>query len=34
VVRFLEPRKKDTPRLLLRYAAEKMTPADRARVLG
>jgi 3-methyladenine DNA glycosylase AlkD len=34
VVRFLEPRKKGTTRLLLRYAAEKMTPADRARVLG
>ena len=34
VVRFLEPRKQGTPRLLLRYAAEKMTPADRARVLG
>ena len=34
VVRFLEPRKKGATRLLLRYAAEKMTPTDRARVLG
>ena len=33
VVRFLEPHR-DAPRLLLRYAAEKMTAADRKRVLG
>jgi 3-methyladenine DNA glycosylase AlkD len=34
VVRFLEPRRARAPRLLLRYAAEKMTPADRAQVLA
>jgi 3-methyladenine DNA glycosylase AlkD len=34
VVAFLEPRKSRPSRVLLRYAAEKMTPADRAAVLG
>ena len=34
VVAFLEPRKHIPTRTLLRYAAEKMTPADRQRVLG
>jgi len=34
VVKFLLPRREDAPRLVLRYAAEKMTPADRARVLA
>jgi 3-methyladenine DNA glycosylase AlkD len=33
-VRFLLPRRKNTSRLVLRYAAEKMSAADRARVLG
>lgn len=33
VVRFLLPWRGKAPRLTLRYAAEKMTPADRARVL-
>ena len=33
VVRFLEPWRGKSPRLLLRYAAEKMTPDDRAYVL-
>jgi len=33
VVRFLLPRRGKAPRLVLRYAAEKMTPADKARVL-
>ena len=33
VVRFLKARKKDTPRLVLRYAAEKMTPKDRDAIL-
>ncbi|MCX6620478.1 MAG: DNA alkylation repair protein [Acidobacteria bacterium] len=34
VVDFLAERNRRTPRLVLRYAAEKMTPADRVRVLG
>jgi 3-methyladenine DNA glycosylase AlkD len=34
VMRFLAPRRARTSRLLLRYAAEKMTAADRARVLA
>ncbi|MBM3727220.1 MAG: DNA alkylation repair protein [Acidobacteria bacterium] len=34
VVPFLETEGRLAPRLLLRYAAEKMTPADRKRVLG
>ena len=34
VVRFLEKQGKGWPRLVLRYAAEKMTAEDRARVLG
>jgi 3-methyladenine DNA glycosylase AlkD len=34
VVRFLRSRKEDTPRILLRIAAEKMSAADRAVVLG
>lgn len=34
VTTFLEARKHRPARLLLRYAAEKMTPEDRARVLG
>lgn len=34
VVSFLEARKSRPSRLLLRYAAEKMTPADRQIVLG
>jgi len=34
VVRFLMPRRAEIPRLVLRYAAEKMTPADRGRVLS
>lgn len=34
VIAFLVPRKRRASRLLLRYAAEKMKPADRARVLG
>jgi 3-methyladenine DNA glycosylase AlkD len=34
VVRFLMPRRAQIPRLVLRYAAEKMTPGDRARVLS
>ncbi len=34
VVRYLEPRKQRPVRLLLRYAAEKMTPADKARILN
>ena len=34
VVRFLLPRRERAPRLVLRYAAEKMTPADRARILS
>ena len=33
VVRFLLPVARKAPRLTLRYAAEKMTPADEARVL-
>ncbi len=33
VVAFLEPWRGRTSRLLLRYAAEKMTPADRGEVL-
>ena len=34
VVRFLLPHRATAPRLVLRYAAEKMTAADRERVLG
>jgi 3-methyladenine DNA glycosylase AlkD len=34
VVRFLLPRRERAPRLVLRYAAEKMTAADRARILS
>ncbi len=34
VMRFLLPRAARTPRLVLRLAAEKMTAADRARLLG
>ena len=34
IVEFLEQRRQITPRLVLRYAAEKMGPADRRRVLG
>jgi 3-methyladenine DNA glycosylase AlkD len=34
VVRWLRAWKSDTPRLILRYAAEKMSPADRAAVLS
>ncbi len=34
VVRFLMPLRAKTPRLVLRYAAEKMSSTDRARVLG
>jgi 3-methyladenine DNA glycosylase AlkD len=34
VVRFLQVRKENVPRLILRIAAEKMMPAERARVLG
>jgi 3-methyladenine DNA glycosylase AlkD len=34
VVRFLLPWRGSAPRLVLRYAAEKMTAADRARVLA
>jgi len=34
VVRFLTPWRGKAPRVVLRYAAEKMTPADRARVLS
>jgi 3-methyladenine DNA glycosylase AlkD len=34
VVRFLMPLRAKTPRLVLRYAAEKMTSADRARILS
>ena len=34
VMKFLLPRAARTPRLVLRLAAEKMTPADRARLLG
>jgi 3-methyladenine DNA glycosylase AlkD len=33
VVRFLLPWRATAPRVVMRYAAEKMTPADRARVL-
>jgi 3-methyladenine DNA glycosylase AlkD len=33
-VRFLLPRRGRTSRLVLRYAAEKMSAADRARILG
>jgi len=33
VVRFLKSRRKQTPRIVLRIAAEKMSPADRAVVL-
>jgi 3-methyladenine DNA glycosylase AlkD len=33
IVRFLQARKKNMPRLVLRIAAEKMTPAERALVL-
>jgi len=34
VVRFLDPWRDKAPRLVLRYAAEKMTPADKVRVLS
>jgi 3-methyladenine DNA glycosylase AlkD len=34
VVRFLLPWREKAPRLVLRYAAEKMSPADRTRVLA
>ena len=34
VVRFLEPWKTTAPRLVLRYAAEKMTTQDRKQLLG
>ena len=34
VVRFLLARRKKTTRLVLRYAAEKLTAADKARVLA
>ena len=34
VVKFVMPWRAKAPRLVLRYAAEKMTPADRARVLA
>jgi 3-methyladenine DNA glycosylase AlkD len=34
VVKFLAPWREKAPRLVLRYAAEKMTDEDRARVLG
>jgi 3-methyladenine DNA glycosylase AlkD len=34
VMRFLMPRRVQTSRLVLRYAAEKMTPADRTRLLA
>jgi 3-methyladenine DNA glycosylase AlkD len=33
VMRFLMPRRQKTTRLVLRYAAEKMSAADRARLL-
>jgi 3-methyladenine DNA glycosylase AlkD len=33
VLRFLKPRKSSMPRLVLRYAAEKMTARDRATIL-
>jgi 3-methyladenine DNA glycosylase AlkD len=34
VMRFLEPWRGKAPRLVLRYAAEKMSPADRAHLLA
>lgn len=34
VMRFLMPRSQAIPRLILRYAAEKMTQEDKARLLG
>jgi 3-methyladenine DNA glycosylase AlkD len=34
VMRFLMPRRAQTSRLVLRYAAEKMSPADRTRLLA
>lgn len=34
VMRFLMPRREKTTRLVLRHAAEKMSPADRARLLS
>jgi len=34
VVRYLVAKREKTTRLVLRYAAEKMTVADRARVLA
>jgi 3-methyladenine DNA glycosylase AlkD len=33
VVRFLDPWRGTAPRLVLRYAAEKMTPVDKARIM-
>lgn len=33
-VRFLLPWRETAPRLMLRYAAEKMTASDRARILA
>jgi 3-methyladenine DNA glycosylase AlkD len=34
VMRFLMPRRRQTSRLVLRYAVEKMSPADRTRLLA